>query len=78
MRRSVTAASRGIRRPSVFRALVSMFIVVIMCVGVASAGHTEPKPTAKELRKELAETTCFRCVRSAQRGEQLAAVVMTT
>ncbi|MER6178833.1 hypothetical protein [Streptosporangium sp. NPDC001681] len=32
-----------------------MFVAVVMCVGVASAGHTEPKPTAKELRKELAE-----------------------
>jgi hypothetical protein len=51
----VTAASRGIRRHGAFRALSSMVIAVTMCVSVASAAHTEPKPTAKELRKELTQ-----------------------
>ncbi|WP_433256836.1 coiled-coil domain-containing protein [Streptosporangium sp. CA-135522] len=51
----MTAASRGIRRRDAFRALVSALTAVILCACVASAGQAAPKPSAKKLRKELAQ-----------------------
>ncbi|MFF5205289.1 coiled-coil domain-containing protein [Streptosporangium sp. NPDC000396] len=51
----MTAASSGIRRHGVFRALVLTLVTVILCTGMTSASQAKPKPTAKELRKELAQ-----------------------
>ncbi|MEV7007026.1 hypothetical protein [Streptosporangium sp. NPDC051022] len=46
--------SRDGRWRGALRILTASIIVVVMCAGVAAAGHTAPKPTAKQLRKELA------------------------
>ncbi|GAA3069871.1 coiled-coil domain-containing protein [Streptosporangium carneum] len=51
----MAALSRDDRRRGVLRMLTASITAVVMCVGVASAGHTAPKPTAKQLRKELAQ-----------------------
>lgn len=51
----MTAASRGIRRHDVLRSLVAVFTAVILCTCLASAGQAEPKPSAKQLRKELSQ-----------------------
>ncbi|MDP9862471.1 MULTISPECIES: coiled-coil domain-containing protein [Streptosporangium] len=51
----MTAASRGIRRHDALRALLSAFTAVLLCACMVSAGHAAPKPSAKKLRKELAQ-----------------------
>ncbi|WP_031167526.1 coiled-coil domain-containing protein [Streptosporangium roseum] len=51
----MTAASRGIRRHDVLRTLISALTAVILCACLASAGQADPKPSAKKLRKELAQ-----------------------
>ncbi|MEU0519449.1 hypothetical protein [Streptosporangium sp. NPDC006007] len=50
----MAALSRDDRRGAL-RVLTASITVVLMCAGLASAGYTEPKPTARKLRKELAQ-----------------------
>ncbi len=47
--------SRDDRWRGALRGLTASIIIVVMCVGVAAAGHTAPKPTVKQLRRELAQ-----------------------
>ncbi|MEV8637558.1 hypothetical protein AB0395_38540 [Streptosporangium sp. NPDC051023] len=51
----MAALSRDDRWRGTLRVLAASFTVMVMCAGGASAGHAAPKPTAKQLRKELAQ-----------------------
>ncbi|MFB9708718.1 coiled-coil domain-containing protein [Streptosporangium sandarakinum] len=51
----MAAVSREVRRRGAIRGLVASITAATLCLGPAGAGLAEPKPTAKQLRKELAD-----------------------
>jgi hypothetical protein len=51
----VAAAFRGERYCGALRALLASLVAVALCLGATSAGRAAPKPSAEQLRKELAQ-----------------------